>query len=105
MERQDLKSSKQHALMEGMFTRSKSQTYSHLNRSGRVRLDTTRSSPSYQNFQKLYPSPKKRKHPYLQQPEEAHLDVNDSSRNLRVRRVFSTSLKKLILKTAKLIWA
>lgn len=91
MERQDLKSSKPHALMEGMFTRSKSQTYSHLNRSGRVRLDTTRSSSSYQNFQKLYPSPKKRKHPYLQQPEEAHLDVNDSSRNLRVRRVFSTS--------------
>nr|GMD70243.1 uncharacterized protein LOC109175196 [Ipomoea batatas] len=91
MERQDLKSSKPLPLMEGMFTRSKSQTYSHLNRSGRVRIDTTRSSPSYQNFQKLYPSPKKRKHPYLQQPEEAHLDVNDSSRNLRVRRVFSTS--------------
>nr|GMD63118.1 uncharacterized protein LOC109175196 [Ipomoea batatas] len=91
MERQDLKSSKPHALMEGMFTRSKSQTYSHLNRSGRVRIDTTRSSPSYQNFQKLHPSPKKRKHPYLQQHEEAPLDVNDSSRNLRVRRVFSTS--------------
>nr|GMD68010.1 uncharacterized protein LOC109175196 [Ipomoea batatas] len=91
MERQDLKSSKPLPLMEGMFTRSKSQTYSHLNRSGRVRIDTTISSPSYQNFQKLYPNPKKRKHPYLQQPEEAHLDVNDSSRNLRVRRVFSTS--------------
>ncbi|XP_019179996.1 PREDICTED: uncharacterized protein LOC109175196 [Ipomoea nil] len=91
MERQDLKSSKPQPLKEGMFTRSKSQTYSHQNRSGRVRLDTTRSSPSYQNFQKLYPTPKKRKNSYLQQPEEALLDVNDGSRNLRVRRVFSTS--------------
>ncbi|MCD7472184.1 hypothetical protein HAX54_013192 [Datura stramonium] len=84
--------SRSNFIMEGQFTRSKSQIYLHCNRSGRVRVDSARSKPSYHQLRQLDPPVKKPKRVFVQNPEVSS-DLCEISRtpikDLRARRVFS----------------
>ncbi|OIT00241.1 PREDICTED: uncharacterized protein LOC109228784 [Nicotiana attenuata] len=81
------------SIMEGQFTRSKSQIYLHCNRSGRVRVDSAKFKRSDHQLQQLDPPVKKLKMLIVQNPEGS-LDRCEISRtpvkDLRARRVFSS---------------
>ncbi|XAR48784.1 hypothetical protein NMG60_11031722 [Bertholletia excelsa] len=74
----------------GIFTRSKSQIYLHLNRSGCVRSDTTRKRHYHFNLHASQPLPRKRR-VLGQQGEASDIDSisHISVKDLRARRVFS----------------
>ncbi|XP_009790238.1 uncharacterized protein [Nicotiana sylvestris] len=81
------------SIMEGQFTRSKSQIYMHCNRSGRVRVDSAKFKHSDHQLQQLDPPVKKLKR-LIVQNLEGSLDLCEMSRtpvkDLRARRVFSS---------------
>ncbi|XP_009628111.1 uncharacterized protein [Nicotiana tomentosiformis] len=81
------------SIMEGQFTRSKSQIYLHCNRSGRARVDSAKFKRSDHQLQQLVPPVKKLKMLIVQNPEGSS-DLCEMSRtpvkDLRARRVFSS---------------
>ncbi|KAJ8547060.1 hypothetical protein K7X08_010646 [Anisodus acutangulus] len=83
---------KRKSIMEGQFTRSKSQIYLHCNRSGRVRVDSTRSKHSNHQLRQLDPPVKKTRRIFVENLE-GFSDLCDVSqtpiKDLRARRVFS----------------
>ncbi|KAH0640643.1 hypothetical protein KY285_037229 [Solanum tuberosum] len=91
--------SRNSSIMEGQFTRSKSQIYLHCNRSGRVRADSTRFKRSEHQLRQLDPPVKKLKR-VLVQNTEVSSDLCEMSRtpikDLRARRVFSPAASVVI---------
>ncbi|KAK4732882.1 hypothetical protein R3W88_025870 [Solanum pinnatisectum] len=91
--------SRNSSIMEGQFTRSKSQIYLHCNRSGRVREDSTRFKLSEHQLRQLDPPVKKLKRVLVQNPEVSS-DLCEMSRtpikDLRARRVFSPAASVVI---------
>ncbi|KAL3329378.1 hypothetical protein AABB24_036460 [Solanum stoloniferum] len=91
--------SRNSSIMEGQFTRSKSQIYLHCNRSGRVRADSTRFKRSEHQLRQLDPPVKKLKRVLVQNPEVSS-DLCEMSRtpikDLRARRVFSPASSVVI---------
>ncbi|XP_055813942.1 uncharacterized protein LOC129883320 isoform X2 [Solanum dulcamara] len=91
--------SRSSSIMEGQFTRSKSQIYLHCNRSGRVRVDSTRFKRSHHQLRQLDPPVKKPKRIFVQNPEVSS-DLCEMSRtpikDLRARRVFSPTASIVI---------
>ncbi|XP_016566188.1 uncharacterized protein LOC107864352 isoform X1 [Capsicum annuum] len=67
------------SIMEGQFTRSKSQIYLHCNRSGRVRADPTRFKRSEHQLRQLDSPVKKSKRVVVENAEEVSVRV-DSTR-------------------------
>lgn len=93
------KGSRNSSIMEGQFTRSKSQIYLHCNRSGRFRADSTRFKRSEHQLRQLDPPVKKLKR-VLVQNTEVSSDLCEMSRtpikDLRARRVFSPAATVVI---------
>ncbi|TMW91074.1 hypothetical protein EJD97_014816 [Solanum chilense] len=93
------KGSRNSSIMEGQFTRSKSQIYLHCNRSGRYRADSTRFKRSEHLLRQLDPPVKKLKR-VLVQNTEVSSDLCEMSRtpikDLRARRVFSPAATVVI---------
>ncbi|CAN4120861.1 unnamed protein product [Withania somnifera] len=81
------------SIMEGQFTRSKSQIYFHCNRSGRVRVDTTRFGPSDHQLRQLDQPIKKPTRVFVQCPEVIRKPIKD----LRARRIFSPEISSIVL--------
>lgn len=86
--------------MEGQFTRSKSQIYLHCNRSGRVRVDSTRFKRSNHQLRQLDPPMKKPKRVFVRNPEETSgicEMIRTPIKDLRARRVFSPKVSSIVM--------